>query len=346
MILSPVFFSTVNTTNLQTYAGDYRFGFNGQEKDNEIKGIGNSLSFKHRVYDSRLGKFLSVDPLSSSSPWNSTYSFASNKPISGIDLAGLEYYYTSSGELLGKYGKSNKIRVVDFKYSYLATEESMLNAFGKGARSFFEGKLNKKGNDYFEKTFKSHSIPGYRKTKENEQFVIKRWAAKNQNVDREYGMSLFSRKVDKPEGGGQIEIFVEGTRAQGEDYVKGSASVTVSLENSTPPESYGGWKRWTSIHTHPRGGSRDFSNQYGGINFGGDMQGALYYGVGLYLVPPTGSTMGLFSPRNYAKELRKWDEEGYYKGRSDEQIVGDSDPASPHHKRDAEMSIKNVKFKE
>jgi hypothetical protein len=36
---------------------DYRFGFNGQEKDNELKGVGNSLDFNFRVYDSRLGKF-------------------------------------------------------------------------------------------------------------------------------------------------------------------------------------------------------------------------------------------------------------------------------------------------
>jgi len=34
---------------------------------------------------------LSVDPLADSYPWNSTYAFAENKPISGIDLDGLEY---------------------------------------------------------------------------------------------------------------------------------------------------------------------------------------------------------------------------------------------------------------
>ncbi len=68
-----------------------RFGFNGQEKDNEVKGIGNSFSFKYRIYDSRLGKFLSVDPLSKEYPWNSSYAFAENCPISGIDLEGAEY---------------------------------------------------------------------------------------------------------------------------------------------------------------------------------------------------------------------------------------------------------------
>ena len=39
----------------------YRYGFNGQEKLDEIKGYGNSLDFGARIYDPRLGRFLSVD---------------------------------------------------------------------------------------------------------------------------------------------------------------------------------------------------------------------------------------------------------------------------------------------
>ena len=53
----------VQICNSDEFSRDYRFGFNGQMKDNEMKGIGNSLEFKFRIYDSRLGKFLSVDPL-------------------------------------------------------------------------------------------------------------------------------------------------------------------------------------------------------------------------------------------------------------------------------------------
>ena len=69
---------------------NYRFGFNGMEKDNEVKGAGNSLSFEYRAYDARLGKFLSVDPLAASYPWNSPYAFAENDVISCKDLEGLE----------------------------------------------------------------------------------------------------------------------------------------------------------------------------------------------------------------------------------------------------------------
>ncbi len=71
-------------------AGEYRFGFNGKENDNEIKGIGNQQNYGLRIYDPRLGKFLSVDPLLNDFPWNSTYAFAENNVISNVDLDGAE----------------------------------------------------------------------------------------------------------------------------------------------------------------------------------------------------------------------------------------------------------------
>ncbi len=69
----------------------YRYGFNGQVRDDNIRGAGNSYEFKYRGYDARLGRFTSVDPLSPNYPWNTTYAFAENRVIDGIDLEGLEY---------------------------------------------------------------------------------------------------------------------------------------------------------------------------------------------------------------------------------------------------------------
>lgn len=48
------------------------------------------MSFKYRIYDPRIGKFLSVDPLFREYPWNSPYAFAENDVIRSIDLEGLE----------------------------------------------------------------------------------------------------------------------------------------------------------------------------------------------------------------------------------------------------------------
>jgi len=72
-------------------AEDYRYGFQGQEKDDEIQGQGNSVNYNYRMHDPRLGRFLSVDPLFKDYPHNSTYAFAENRVIDGIDLEGGEW---------------------------------------------------------------------------------------------------------------------------------------------------------------------------------------------------------------------------------------------------------------
>jgi RHS repeat-associated protein len=68
----------------------YRYGFGGQEKDDELKGEGNSLNYTYRMHDPRVGRFFAVDPLSSKYPWYSPYQFAGNKVILYGELEGLE----------------------------------------------------------------------------------------------------------------------------------------------------------------------------------------------------------------------------------------------------------------
>ncbi len=71
-------------------ASGYRYGFQGQEKDDEIKGKGNSVNYKYRMHDPRLGRFFAVDPLTSKYPHYTPYSFSGNKVIHAIELEGLE----------------------------------------------------------------------------------------------------------------------------------------------------------------------------------------------------------------------------------------------------------------
>ncbi len=68
----------------------YRYGFNGKENDNEVKGEGNQQDYGMRIYDPRLGRFLSEDPITQEYPELTPYQFASNTPIQAIDLDGLE----------------------------------------------------------------------------------------------------------------------------------------------------------------------------------------------------------------------------------------------------------------
>jgi len=71
-------------------AQGYRFGFNGKENDRDVKGDGNEIDYGMRVYDPRIGKFLSVDPITIKYPWYSPYQYAGNKPVWKKDIDGLE----------------------------------------------------------------------------------------------------------------------------------------------------------------------------------------------------------------------------------------------------------------
>jgi len=68
----------------------YRYGFNGMEKDDEFKGEGNSYDFGARMYDSRIGRWLSVDPLAANYVDLTPYCFVGNRPIIAIDPDGKE----------------------------------------------------------------------------------------------------------------------------------------------------------------------------------------------------------------------------------------------------------------
>ncbi|WP_107039112.1 RHS repeat-associated core domain-containing protein [Brumimicrobium mesophilum] len=68
--------------------GSYRYGFNGMEKDDKIKGEGNSLDFGARIYDPRVGRWLSTDPLESEYIDQSPYNFVANNPIGHKDPDG------------------------------------------------------------------------------------------------------------------------------------------------------------------------------------------------------------------------------------------------------------------
>ena len=88
-------------------SASYRYGFNGKENDNEVKGEGNQQDYGMRIYDPRLGRFLSVDPLTKDYPYYTPYQFAGNSPIKFIDLDGLEPAEPDQEEYKGKVGTVN-----------------------------------------------------------------------------------------------------------------------------------------------------------------------------------------------------------------------------------------------
>ena len=70
-------------------AKGYRYGFDGMEKDDELKGAGNSYTTEFRQYDPRVGRWLSLDPLMAKFPWMSPYVAFNNTPTIMSDPSGL-----------------------------------------------------------------------------------------------------------------------------------------------------------------------------------------------------------------------------------------------------------------
>ena len=66
----------------------YRFGFNGMEKDDEVKGNGNFMFTHYRGIDTRIGRWLSVDPKTKLAAWESPYLSMGANPIWRYDPMG------------------------------------------------------------------------------------------------------------------------------------------------------------------------------------------------------------------------------------------------------------------
>ena len=82
----------------------YRNGFQGQERDDEVKGEGNSVNFSYRMHDPRVGRFFAVDPLARKFPWNSPYAFSENRVLDCIELEGAESMNIHIREYLDENG--------------------------------------------------------------------------------------------------------------------------------------------------------------------------------------------------------------------------------------------------
>jgi len=80
----------MNTAFSNTRKDRYRFTFQGQEGDSEVKGEGNSYTTEFRQLDPRLGRWLSIDPMSEKFPHQSPYAAFDNNPLNIIDPNGAE----------------------------------------------------------------------------------------------------------------------------------------------------------------------------------------------------------------------------------------------------------------
>jgi hypothetical protein len=86
----------------------YRYGFNTQEKDDEI--AEGHYTAEYWVYDSRLGRRWNLDPVVKFDL--SGYSVLHNSPIIYIDIKGDDDFFDCNGNYLGSTTDGNQIRII------------------------------------------------------------------------------------------------------------------------------------------------------------------------------------------------------------------------------------------
>jgi RHS repeat-associated protein len=129
----------------ETY-GYYRYGFNGKENDNEVKGSGNTLNYEFREYDPRIGRFNSVDPKSSEYGWQSPYVYHRNSPIFSIDYLGLgdppttAYHNTSIADA-AKIVNDGTFKAGNSGWNYFMTDPSGTKAGSDVAKAPVQFKI-------------------------------------------------------------------------------------------------------------------------------------------------------------------------------------------------------------
>lgn len=87
----------VDTVYTALARGGYRYGYQGSERDDELKGNGNSYTTEFRQYDPRLGRWLTIDPVVKEH--ESPYASFSNNPIWFIDPNGADTISVMSSNL-------------------------------------------------------------------------------------------------------------------------------------------------------------------------------------------------------------------------------------------------------
>ena len=127
----------------------YRYAFNGKEKDEEWNE--GSYDFGARMYDGRIGKFLSVDPYSWKFSHLSPYAFAANNPIYLIDKNGESYEVAYKNyKRVGNSVTMDVDIVVKIKVLNLSSTTIDMNKLKGSAQTYLNSVYNGEGGQTFD----------------------------------------------------------------------------------------------------------------------------------------------------------------------------------------------------
>jgi RHS repeat-associated protein len=126
----------------------YRFGFQGQEGDDEVSGEGNSYTAEFWQYDSRLGRRFNVDPIFKE--YESPYACFGNSPISVIDPNGADstFYGEQGYEIPGTRIENEAVAYFAYDKEGGVEHGNLTYRQGKSYHSLFGDEMNEGPSRY------------------------------------------------------------------------------------------------------------------------------------------------------------------------------------------------------
>ena len=158
----------------------YKFGFNGQVKDDEIYGEGNTYSAQFWEYDARLGRRWNIDPVTY--PWQSSYSCFNSNPILYADPLGL-------------YGEKRAKRMAE-RAKKQGYDVSEIKKYGSGNRDYGFTMTKEKSDG--SGMYGAQKIGGSLKSIENDNYFtshdeIKVYSFLNEGSEQKHQLNWWSR---------------------------------------------------------------------------------------------------------------------------------------------------------
>ncbi len=147
------FGSSISTRSYSS--GAYRYGFNGKEQDEES--FNDAYDFGARIYDGRLGRWLSLDAHYYKYPYNSPFVFCNNSTLIIIDDNGKDGKLTGSGTKEDPYIITASYAYIENNITTLMVDglKAAVNEYNKEGGSVYK---NKEGIDVFVK-YKLNVVP-------------------------------------------------------------------------------------------------------------------------------------------------------------------------------------------
>tara|TARA_R110002072_G_scaffold302976_1_gene490573 strand:- start:23686 stop:25380 length:1695 start_codon:yes stop_codon:yes gene_type:complete len=189
--------------------GSYRYGFGGMEGDNEVKWNGNSVNYKYRMHDPRIGRFFAIDPLSPDYPWNSPFAFSENVVINSIELEGLERV---EAIFAGNLSKITEEGTSQAPYSLAMQYDMNTGQIKVTASTMIQGEMNSLVFEYNTETKKKNLYPSTLNLPER-LILLSPGAVKVENERVDLGVSL----MNAVEGIGKILGFAMNSMEENTD---------------------------------------------------------------------------------------------------------------------------------